>query len=309
MMHSHAQSIAASAMTRRQMGLQGRYLGAPIQSEKLAQIGVDAGTAFLTSGGDVDKLYEPAFSALSVLSLALPTPLNALASIGLTGVKMSVDAIRGEIKEAFRGAGQYLPLDVSRKVTKELITSPLTYWNAAAHDKFAQYAFTNILDMAAIAAYNAAVSEDNKLNINAHARLANRMYDLCIKNGAKDWQAAMVAYRVGNNSGASDTERAPWAGKLSKALSDKQYSSKDMTALQPITNFNQAESAWKKIVGLDGGTLVTAQQAKTLPAAGMAVPGGLGGGFQIDPVWIAVGGLGVVALALLLGRRGGGSNV
>jgi hypothetical protein len=277
MMHAHGQSIAASALTHRQMGMAGHYhsLGA-VDTAELTKTGIDAGQTFLASGGDVDTLYEPAFAALTTLSMAIPQPGGALVSLGISAAKIGTDAIRETIKQAFRASGKYLPIKVSEQVIRDLSKSPTSWWLNAARDKFSQYAGSSFAATAAVGAYNATVKDADKLNVGVKGRTADQLYKTAIAAGAKPWQAAMAAYQVAVNT-SDDTGKANYA-KIAGSASNP-------------------EAAWKQQVQSSGGVIV---DAKTAEKAGVK-PDTEG----LDTTTlIALGAAGVAALLLLMPKKG-----
>ncbi len=287
MMLGNAQALEASAWTRSQMGhqklegpryiLNGRYLGTPVDAAKLQQIGADAATTFMASGFDVDSLYEPAYAALNTLALAIPPPGNVIANLGIATAKAGTDAIRNLMKVAFRASGRYLPMTVSEKVCNAIAKSPLNWWTWAAKDKFAQATQESILVGAAVAGYNKLAPPDQQLNVLIKSRLADNIYTFAQKQGATPWQAAMVAYKCAENTGALEA-KANYAGI--------------------VGNPSNPEAAWKQKVAQMGGTIADANTGKQIEAAE-----GLGG---IDTnTLLIVGAAGVAALLLLSKRKGG----
>lgn len=286
MMHANPQSIEASAWTRHQMGhqsaqgpryiLNGMYMGATVDTAKLSQIGAEAASTFMASGFDVDALYEPAYAALNTLALAIPPPGNVIANIGIATAKSGTDAIRNLLKVAFRASGQYLPMTVSEKVCKAIANSPLNWWTWAAKDKFAQATQDSLLVGAAVAGYNKLAPPDQQLNVLIKSRLADNIYTFAQKQGATPWQAAMVAYKCAENTGAVEA-RVNYAGI--------------------VGNPSNPEVAWKqKVAGMDG-IIADASTGKKIEAAE-----GLGGGIDTNTLLI-VGAAGVAALLLLSKKR------
>ena len=261
MMLGNALSLQAAGLTRQQMGLQGVYkrtrrrakprefsvtrqsrnLGA-VDTEALKTIGINASAAFIASGGDVDELYEPAFAAINVLTLALPQPFQVLVSLGVSAAKIGIDAVRGLIKVTMRAAGQYLPLSVSEKVIENIVRqNTLDWWQRAARDKFAEGAGDSLAVSLGLAAFNASVSADNRLDLKVRTRVADRVYALARQYGATDWQAAMVAVKVCQNTGATQAKY--------------QYAA-------IVGDVNNPEAAWKAKMTNSGGKKVDADAAK-----------------------------------------------
>lgn len=291
MMYGNSQALEASSWTRRQMGHQqqvggpryvmnGMYLGAPINTTKLAAIGADAANTFLASGFDVDALYEPAFAALSTLALAIPTPGNIIVEAGISAAKAGTDAIRNLMKVAFRASGQYLPLEVSTKVCNAIAKSPFEWWEVAARDKFAQAVSDSIPVGIAVGFWNKTAPENKKLNVEIKSRLADKVYEFAQKQGAKQWQAAMVAYRCAENTGAT------WAKTNYAGI---------------VGNPSNPEAAWKQKVGQAGGFVADAKSASQIGA-------GNGNGEGIDTNTLLIVGAAGAAALLLLSRRKGGAG-
>lgn len=216
MMYSHNGSIAAAAISRRQSGLTGTYAAngrKPVRtySHHTAMAGplgdagsIAAGAAadFLASDNDVDKLYEPLFTILDKLTYLLPAPFDVFVKLGLSFAKQGPDATRNALKTAARAIGRYTPIGVGEATLTHMVKSaPLTFWNWAARDKMAQNASNSSLFTLAISAYNAAASENNKLNLNVRTRLADQVQWLLKKNGATPQQAAMVAWTIAKSMG------------------------------------------------------------------------------------------------------------
>lgn len=288
MMHGNSQALEAASWTRHQMGqqrlvggpryiLNGRYLGAPIDKTKLAQIGADASSTFLASGFDVDSLYEPAFAALQTLALAIPPPGDLIVGAGISAAKAGTDAIRNLMKVAFRAAGQYLPLDVSQKVCDAIASSPLSWWEVAARDKFAQAVQDSILVGVAVAGYNKVAPPAKQLNVQIKSRLADKIYQFAQAQGAKQWQAAMVAYKCAENTGATEA-KVNYAGI--------------------VGNPSNPEAAWKQKVGQMDGIIADAKTAAKIDE--------MSGGFDANTALI-IGAAGVAALLLLTRKKGGAS--
>lgn len=302
MLNGNPQALAASALSRSQSGMVGQYrprdispvLAAALYPRKviirrngvtlgamtddLQQVGLDATTTFIASGGDVDTLYEPIFKALQVLALAVPPPGSVLVSAGVSAAKIGTDAIRGAIKEVLRAAGQYTPIEVSRKVNKEIMGAgnTLSWWADAARDKFAQYASSSLPVSLAVAGYNATVDPQNQLNVNVHSRLADRLYKLAIANGATPWQAGMAAYRVAVNTGADASIKQKYAA---------------MTG-----NPSNPEVGWKGQVSNIGGEIVTPKDVADI-ASGKKQPKKKSAGDN-TALYVA-GAAGLIGLALL----------
>ena len=303
MLHGNAQALAAAALSRQTSGMVGQYrprdispvLAAALYPRKviirrngvtlgamqddLNQVGLDAATTFISSGGDVDALYEPIFKALQVLALAVPQPGGALVSAGVSASKIGTDAIRGAIKEVLRAAGQYTPIEVSRKVNQEIMGAgnTLSWWADAARDKFAQYAGTSLPVAIAIAAYNGAVGPSNQLNINVHSRLADRLYNLAMRLGAAPWQAGMAAYKVAVNTGADSATKLKYAS---------------MTG-----NPSNPEAGWRGEVANIDGDIVDKKDVADI-AAGKKPPKGKTKADDNTALYVA-GAAGLIGLALL----------
>ena len=249
-----------------------------IDTAQLKAVGIDASTTFLATGGDVDSLYEPAFKTLQVLTLAIPQPGGALVSAGVSVAKIGTDAVRDTIKLAFRSAGQYLPLSVSEKVIKDLSQNPGDWWLRASRDKFAQYANESLLTAAAVAAYNKFAPPSSQLNIGIRSRTADKMYETAKKYGAKDWEAAMAAWKLAWNTGAAEA-KANYASI--------------------VGNVGDPEAAWKQKVGQIGGAIT---DATTAPLVAPTI-----GGMSTTTLAL-VGAAGVVALLLLTRKKGVPAN-
>lgn len=294
MMHAHAPSLMASAITRNQMGLQSnpygyshscdgvtrphRNLGA-VDTVALKSIGIDATTAFIQSGFDVDALYEPAFKTLTTLSLAIPAPGGQLVAAGISVAKLGTDAMRNAIKAALRASATYLPVGVSQKVATDIVTlNTKNWWSRVCRDKFAQHSGESILAAAAIAAYNKLAQPENQLNTTIRTRTADQLYTVARKYGATEWQAAMAAYKVCVNMGAIE------AGYKYAAM---------------VGNASNPEAAWNEKVGKIGGKKVNADQAEDVlegkrQDTAKKASGGGGG--------LAIGAIGLAALAALASR-------
>lgn len=258
MMNPHAPALAAAAMTRRQMGLQGQYYGGlenngvrrthrnlgAVDTTALKMTGIDAANAFISSGFDVDSLYEPAFKTLTTLSLAIPQPGGALVSAGISVAKLGTDAMRNAIKAALRAASTYCPVGVSDKVATDIVRlNTKDWWSRVCRDKFAQHSSESLLAAAAIATFNKFAAPDNQLNTTIRTRTADQLYTVCKKYGATDWQAAMAAYKVCQNMGA--IEAAYKYGAI-------------------VGNPSNPEAAWNEKVNKTGGKKVNADQAEDI---------------------------------------------
>lgn len=258
MMNPHAPALAAAAMTRRQMGLQGQYYGGTmgngvrrthrnlgaVDTTALKVTGVDAAHAFISSGFDVDSLYEPAFKVLTTLSLAIPQPGGALVSAGISVAKLGTDAMRNAIKAALRAASTYCPVGVSDKVATDIVKlNTKDWWSRVCRDKFAQHSSESLLAATAIAAFNKFAAPNNQLNTTIRTRTADQLYTVCKKYGATDWQAAMAAYKVCQNMGA--IEAAYKYGAI-------------------VGNPANPEAAWNDKLKKMGGKKVNADQAEDI---------------------------------------------
>jgi hypothetical protein len=303
MMNGNAQALAAAALSRQTSGMVGQYrprdispvLAAALYPRKvlirrdgvtlgamaddLQQVGLDAATTFISSGGDVDTLYEPIFKALQVLTLAIPPPGSVLVSAGVSAAKIGTDAIRGAIKETLRAAGQYTPIEVSRKVNNEIMGAgnTLSWWADAARDKFAQYVGSSLPAALAVAAYNGTVGEQNRLNTDVHSRLADRLYNLAMRLGAAPWQAGMAAYRVAVNTGADSATKLKYAS---------------MTG-----NPSNPEAGWRGEVANIDGDIVDKKDVADIAAGKKPPKGGKKAGD--NTMLYVAGAAGLIGLALL----------
>lgn len=302
MMYGNAQSLQAAALTRHQMGLHGVYVrGRPLDASRgfnvrrphrslgavdtmaLKGIGVDATAAFISSGFDVDALYEPAFAAITVLSAAIPPPGNIIVGAGISAAKLGTDAMRNAIKTMMRSAGQYLPLAVSQKFIENVVKQDtMTWWKRVAKDKFVQYGRESFVAAAAIGAFNAAAPASDQLDMKTQTRTADAAYNLARKLGAKDWQAAMLAYKICVNMDAHEAKF-----KYAALVGD-------------VSN---PEAAWKAKMGQMGGKQVNTEQAEDILEGKDAAPPKKPGDDKKKPAGgvsnVALIGAGVAALALL----------
>ena len=218
MMYANADSIVASALTRRQSGLTGNYcapcgMAGPLGTD-VGAIAAKGGADYLTSGGDIDKLYDPIFDILDRLTYSLPSPFDLFAKFGLGFAKQGPDATRNALKTAARAMARYTRVDVSKKALAHMAQSaPITFFNWAARDKMAQNAGNSPLFKAALNVYNSNASADNKLNLDVRTRLANNVEWLLIKSGATPQEAATVGWTIAKNMEADPGTLASFAKK------------------------------------------------------------------------------------------------
>jgi hypothetical protein len=305
MMYGNATSLQAAALTRHQMGLHGVYarprpldasrgfsvrrphrsLGA-VDTDALKTVGLDATTAFISSGFDVDSLYEPAFAAIGIFVAAIPPPGNLIVGAGLSAAKIGTDAIRNSIKTLMRSAGQYLPLAVSEKLIQNIVKqNTLDWWKRVAKDKFVEFGRESFAVGAAIAAFNAAAPANDRLDLKVQTRTADQAYKLAQQYGATQWQAAMLAYKMCQNTGATEAKF-----KYAALVGD-------------VSN---PEAAWKAKMGQSGGKQVGVEEAEDI-LEGKVPAGGKKddkkddkkkeGGKISTPALIGVGALALAVLA------------
>ena len=181
---------------------------------------IDVANAFLASDGDVTATFAPALDALAGFSLALPIPWSLIVAPIAGGAAKGAAGIRRLIELATRGAGLFLPIPVAQKFVAMLQDRWGTAWELAGKDKAAEFAHSQDCPGAVEAAVRAA-----GLNVEEQTRFAKMIYDLALKAGAKDWQAAtVVIYMI--EQGFAEKNGGGYAWTMADSLSKQHYGQK-----------------------------------------------------------------------------------
>jgi len=264
MMYSDPTSIQASALSREQSGL-------GLSAEETGASAINISSAYLKSDGDALQLFDGIFKFISTASLSLPPPFNAIASLlsYLGGSSLSV--VRKFLERSATNCAKYLPVPIAEKVVGKFKSSWFTYGSDAAKDKLVQESKSNTALRLVLEGAN--LVSDTDLNLKVSTRLANRIYKSARSFGATQQDAAMVAWSIAKDAGASQSVLNNYANMVG---ADNNFERTNPTLV------------WSK-----GKKKVSSKQAKDAGATGSDGDTGL---------LLAAGGLGVLYLLLRANR-------
>lgn len=260
MMYANPKCLEAAALARGQSGL-------GFSKEEGIATGINTANAYLRSDGDALVLFDGVFKFIGTAALKLPPPFNVIAGVVSYLGGKGLTTVRKFLERSARSCAKYLPVDVAEKVVGKFKSSWFTYASEAAKDKLVQASRTNAALRLALQGANAYSDQD--LNLNVSNRLANRIYVSAIAAGASKKDAAMAAWAIAKDSGASQSVLKNYAA---------------MTGAK--TNFELAnpQLAWEK-----GKNKISSAQAK---AAGV----GTQKGGAAAPLLLAAAGLALTFL-------------
>ena len=218
---------------------------------------LDAADAYLKSG-NIKDLYGPAFNAIGSYSAALPAPFNLIAQFAAEKAKDAVDSIQDYYVYSAECAAQFLPASVAPKFLEWFKANAGSLWADAAKDRVAYW----LRDYPAVAKW---LSTQTSLNTTVQSRLANTFYKKAKEFGAKDRDAAMLAYKMvcnqpGNASVDEPTVAAAYANKVKPGVNPKDHFA--------------VYQAWKGAVAESGGEQVDSKDYKKTGAKPPAAAGG-----------------------------------
>lgn len=278
---STAQGVGRSLMQSGRLPQHAGYGRLAGVGTDLKNASMDLGSTYLANKGDVTSLFGPGLDYLSKFSSTLPPPFGQIAGFAAWAGGEGAKAVSGFLTRVAANCALWLSVEDSDKVVSAITGSPLTYWTAASKDKMVQEVNSSTMLKLTVSAWNAAVGKNNQLDVTQQGRLADLVYKLCTSEGADGWAAAMVAYTVATDSGAT--------------AAAKQYA---FLVCQGTVDFDPAK-AWYTHVKQTGGKMASAGAvAQFLAQQGKGDLGSGGSGGKMGD-GLAIGAAALLGLYLL----------